>query len=136
MNVRYTLSRNERLKSRSQIDLLFKEGKRGFVYPLRYVFLEHDPAAETPLFRTPGCGQTAVLVSVPKRNHKRAHVRNLLKRRMREAYRLNKPLLSEAYALREKGLSLGLLYASEEVLDYKIIENAVAKIIRKLAESR
>ena len=127
MNTRYTLPRTERLKSRTRIERLFKEGKGGFVYPLRYVFLEEGevPAAS---------GGVAVMVSVSKRHHKRANMRNLLKRRMREAYRLNKPGLAEKYAAGTKGLSLGLLYASNEAVDYSVIENAVKKIIRTFVE--
>ena len=68
------------------------------------------------------------MVSVPKRLHKRANVRNLLKRRMREAYRLNKEPLREICIRENIRLSLGLLYTSGEIADYKTIEHAVRKI--------
>ena len=69
-----------------------------------------------------------VLVSVSKRYHKRAVVRNLLKRRIREAYRLNKQ------PLEGRNLSIGLLYLSNDILEYKVIEDAVRKIIAKISE--
>ena len=72
------------------------------------------------------------MVSVPKRLHKRANVRNLLKRRMREAYRLNKEPLREICIRENIRLSLGLLYTSGEIADYKTIEHAVRKIIKRL----
>ena len=65
-----------------------------------------------------------MLISVSKRNHKRAVVRNLLKRRTREAYRLHKAPLCEA-----TGLHLALVYASKNVEEYRVIEAAVQKII-------
>lgn len=77
----------------------------------------------------------AILVSVPKRLHKRANVRNLLKRRMREAYRLNQEPLRELCAQHHIRLSIGLLYSSGEVADYTTIENAVRKIIHTIQES-
>lgn len=76
----------------------------------------------------------AILVSVPKRLHKRANVRNLLKRRMREAYRLNQEPLRELCAQHHIRLSIGLLYSSGEVADYTTIENAVRKIIHTIQE--
>ena len=73
-----------------------------------------------------------MLVSVSKRNHKRANVRNLLKRRLREAYRLNRNPLR--YISGGGRFNLGLLYVSKEIADYTSIENAVQKIIRNLSE--
>ena len=72
------------------------------------------------------------MVSVPKRLHKRANVRNLLKRRMREAYRLNKEPLREICIRENIRLSLGLLYTSGEIADYKTIEHAVRKSSKRL----
>ena len=79
--------------------------------------------------------EAAVMVSVPKRLHKRANVRNLLKRRMREAYRLNKEPLRELCTQHHIRLSIGLLYSSGEIADFHTIENAVRKIIFTIQES-
>lgn len=110
----YQLTYSERLRGRKTIDALFAEGRGGFVHPFRYVF-RADPAPDTP---------TAVLFSVPKKNHKRAHVRNLLKRRTREAYRLNKGA---------QGLQIALVYSSKAVEEYAAIEQAVKKILVQIA---
>ena len=58
--------------------------------------------------------------------------RNLLKRRIREAYRLNRNPLREISG--GGRFNLGLLYVSKEIADYTSIENAVQKIIRNLSE--
>lgn len=89
------------------------------------------PTALHPLLKP----TVAILVSVPKRLHKRANVRNLLKRRMREAYRLNQEPLRELCVQHHIRLSIGLLYSSGEVADYTTIENAVRKIIHTIQES-
>ena len=105
-----TLSRAERLRSLSAIRRLFGEGKSGFVYPFRYNFLIHTDAE-------PATGESMkhsskvvkVMFSVPKRFHKRANKRNVLKRRTREAYRLNRTSLVES--LSSRGLRVELAYS-------------------------
>ena len=69
-----------------------------------------------------------IMVSVPKRLFKRAVRRNLLKRRLRESYRTQKELLGGAGPM-----DLMLVYNSKEVLDYQIIHQDVADILRSLA---
>ena len=78
------------------------------------------------------CFSVEVLFSVPKKNHKRANVRNLLRRRTKEAYRLNKSLLHDCGKLAT--VDMALIYSSKEVVDYKTIENAVRKILATVAE--
>ena len=116
-----SLTRTERLRSLGAVRRLFEQGESGFVFPFRYVwFAEPDTLASAE-----------VLFSVPKRYHKRANKRNLLRRRTKEAYRLQKELLAPAEAL---NLDLALIYSSKEVLPYKTIARAVRRILETLAE--
>lgn len=75
-----------------------------------------------------------VLFSVPKRNHKRANKRNTLKRRMREAYRLNNDALHAAIKEHGKEVDIALVYSSKDLLPYKTIEHAVCKILAEITE--
>lgn len=120
-----TLSREERMRSKRRLERLFGQGSGGFVYPVRYISLLGCEPAGGP--DAPAC----VLFSVPKKYHKRANKRNLLRRRMREAYRLNKSLLSEAGV---SGADIALVYSVKDVADYKRIEHAVRKIISQIVE--
>ncbi|QIL42479.1 ribonuclease P protein component [Pedobacter sp. HDW13] len=77
----YTFRKEERLCSRKHLDLLFKNGSSFLLYPFRVSYLFVDQPADVP---------AQVVINVPKKRYKRAVDRNLLKRRIREAYRLNK----------------------------------------------
>lgn len=117
----YTLPYSERLRAFGAVRRLFESGRGGFVYPFRYIVYA-EPDAEFSV---------RVLFSVPKRNHKRANVRNLLRRRTKEAYRLNKGLLHGCG--RQAAVDMALIYSSKEVCDYKIIKNAVERILAEVA---
>lgn len=116
------LPRSERLRSLGAIRRLFAEGESGFVFPFRYVW-----HAEPDMLPT-----AEVLFSVPKKFHKRANKRNLLRRRTKECYRLNKELLRPGG--HPAAVDLALIYSSKAVLPYKTIENAVRRILEKIAE--
>lgn len=120
--LRHTFPREQRLRSKRRIDALFGEGRGGFVYPIRYVVLSGDTAEP----------EVSVLVSVPKRYHKRAYIRNRLKRRIREAYRLHKEPLRDWIRQRGKSLELALLYTTDQELDYRAIERAVVQVLDRV----
>lgn len=101
---------------------MFDQGESGFIFPFRFVwFAEADtePSAE-------------VLFSVPKKFHKRANKRNLLRRRTKESYRLNKKLLSggEHFA----NIDLALIYSSKSALSYKTIDHAIRNVLEAISK--
>ena len=124
----YTLPRSERLRSLKAIRRMFGEGRGGFVYPYRYIWIadKQEGVAE-------GRG-IEVMFSVPKKFHKRANKRNLLKRRTREAYRLNREVLCERISQAGVEVNLAFIYSTKEVHSYKTIENAVQKILAQVRE--
>lgn len=116
-----SLPRTERLRSLGAVRRLFESGHGGFVFPFRYVWYAEANAADT----------TEVLFSVPKKFHKRANRRNLLRRRTKEAYRLAKERLTAGEAA--VNVDLALVYSSKEVLPYKTIDHAVRRILETVA---
>ena len=118
-----SLPRQERLRSFGAIRRLFESGESGFVYPLRYVWIAE--ADEIP--------SVEVLFSVPKKFQKRANKRNLQRRRMKEAYRLNKGLLL-AEGGKTAAVDVALIYSSKEIVPYKTVENALRRILQQIAE--
>lgn len=116
-----SLPRTERLRSLGAVRRLFESGESGFIYPFRYVWF-----AEPDLVQS-----VEVLFSVPKKFHKRANRRNLLRRRTKEAYRLQKNLLRADAPV---NLDLALIYSSKEVVSYKTIAHAIRRILESVVE--
>ena len=77
--------------------------------------------------------EVAVLFSTPKKFHKRANKRNVLRRRMREAYRLNNKELHAI--LGNRRLEFAIVYSSKTIHDYKTIENGVKRVLQQIMES-
>lgn len=120
---RFTLKKEERLCSPKILGELFISGESFLVYPLKVVFLK----SETPL---PHPAEAAFAVS--KRNFKRAVKRNLLKRRMRESYRLNKHLLYDELAARNSHISIIFIFVGKDILDFDKIEKAMILALKKV----
>jgi ribonuclease P protein component len=88
------------------------------------------------LFHLAGPGKVPVLmaVSVPKRLFKKAVDRNLLKRRIREAYRLNKQQLDGLVLPAGQTLHLLIQYQRKEILDFHRIESGLLEGFEKLRQ--
>lgn len=72
---------------------------------------------------------------VPKRAFKKAHDRNKLKRRMREAYRLNKATLYTTLGSTNKKMILSFLFIGKKEEDYQKIEAAIVYQLKKIEET-
>ena len=77
----YTFKKEERLCNKKLIDGLFHNGSSFLCYPYKASWMFTDGEQQFPV---------QIVFSVAKKRYKRAVDRNLVKRRMREAYRLNK----------------------------------------------
>jgi ribonuclease P protein component len=118
----FTFSKKEKLKSKKLIEQLFAQGKSVAAFPLRLVYLpiEQENAVTQAGF------------SVPKKNFKLAVQRNQIKRRLREAYRLQKPLLfnnsTTSYALM-------FLYLGKKEPSTKELQISIKKLLESFVET-
>ena len=120
----FTLKKEERLCSQKVLGELFTSGESFLVYPLKIVFLKTDALQPTPV-------QAAFAVS--KRNFKRAVKRNLMKRRMREAYRLNKPTLYDELAAKELHIAAMFIFIGKDIAEFAAIEKSMISALKKIA---
>ena len=126
MSISYRFTRAERLKSKKQIELLFKNRQTVGSYPLRVFWSETIPSEDTP--------PAVTGFSVSKRIFKRAVKRNRYKRLMREAHRLHKHQLYEKLQAETKSLNMMLIYVGKEEFDFATIEKKYLRLIEKLLE--
>jgi len=106
----FSFRKSERLYKRKEIQELFEKGSSFHLYPFRVVVPRQEP---------PGRNHK-VLISVPNRVFRKAVDRNLLKRRIREAYRLQK------HKLPEGPLLLGFVYTGSKLLSFAEISQKMA----------
>lgn len=120
-----TLQATERLKLRKQIETLFQTGEAFSVFPLRIVY-RLTPVTE------PAESPVKAGFSVPKKRFKRAVQRNLIRRRLKEAWRLQKHPLYQAIP---EGLQLHvfLVFTGPAILTFAEALPAVHKVMEKLA---
>jgi ribonuclease P protein component len=119
----FSYPKNEKLKSKKIIDLLFSEGKSVSKYPLRLVYVKHDFEEDVPL---------KIGVSVSKKYFKNAVDRNYFKRVLRETYRLNKQLLVENL---EAKYCLMFFYQTNESLSYQEINQKTVQLFEKFIKT-
>lgn len=128
-----TLTRAERLRSLKVIRRLFEEGRSGFVYPFRYIWLADEKTEGEVRAESANVGGVEVLFSVPKRFLKRANKRNLVRRRAKESYRLGKSDLVAATGSRK--VRIALVYSTKKIHSYNTINNAVERILGEIVSN-
>lgn len=111
-------SKQERICLKRDIDKLFRNGKYFFAGGFKCCYLYGN-----------GHPVNRIMVSVPKKLFKRAVKRNLLKRRIKEAYRKNKALLPVA----EAGCDMVIIYMGKDVRQSSDIENGIRELLGKLS---
>ena len=121
-----SFGKNERLSSGKDIDKLFARGKKFSVYPLR-IFWKICEKEEL--------GEVKIMISVPKKIFARAVDRNLIKRRIREAYRQNKQiLLNDEIIKKNLSLEIAFIYNGKDIIEYHELESKVISVLQNIAE--
>jgi len=117
MGKQFSFKKEERLAGEKHIQELFEKGSSFHLYPFRVLSLP-NPGAEHPVNR--------ILISVSKRNFKRAVDRNLIKRRIREAYRIQKGTITG------NSLLLAFVYTAKEIESFQAIKGKLFLVLEKI----
>lgn len=116
-----TYPKNEKLKSRTTIDLMFTEGKSVSKYPLRLVYVPLGTIEDVPL---------KMGVSVSKKHFKKAHDRNYFKRVLRETYRHHKHIIIDRL---DKPYAFMFFYQTKDRLSFEEINTKTIQLFEKFA---
>ena len=136
--VRLTLRKGEKLRHRSLVENLFKEGSSIYEFPIRLTWRAIDGETLRNTFRdhVPQPIDTLqMLITVPKKKRRHAVDRVLMRRRIREAYRLNRKefLGNIEDGNKTRTLSMAFIYLHDKNLPYAIIERKIRLLLKKLA---
>lgn len=118
------LYKREKLCSHTAINTLFTRGESSMtvVYPIKAVWRRNENRN----------GSTQFLISVPKKKIRNAVDRVTIRRRVREAYRLNRSHLVPHNGVAP--LDIAFIYLSDSISSYSAIEKAIIKALQKISE--
>ena len=123
--LRNTFPKSERLCSKKAFSYIFEHGESLNAGVLKFFYALEIPQELTD-------SSCSVAFAVPKRNFKRAVDRNLLKRRMRESYRLHKHELQKVLTSNGKSIAILIKFQPRQIQSYSPIEKAMIKGLKKL----
>ncbi|MDR1653124.1 MAG: ribonuclease P protein component [Prevotellaceae bacterium] len=118
----FSFSKKKHLCGKNNITQLFEAGSAFVLYPFRVVYCVQNAQGTNN-------EQVKILISVPKKKHRRANVRNHIKRLIRESYRLNQHEFVNFAKNNNLTISLGFQYISEDVFKFNFIEKKIQEIL-------
>ena len=117
--------KNQKLCNEKAIERLFENGKSLTEKPFRIIY-NIDNNNEDIFLKA--------LIVVAKKRVRLASDRNVIKRRVKEAYRLQKSELEKYLKSNNHQLNLAIIYQKHEILDYKLIEVKIKLLLSRLKE--
>jgi ribonuclease P protein component len=106
---------------------LFEQKNSANAFPIKVVFMNVEVDMPFPI---------QAMFVVPKRNFKKAHDRNKIRRRMREAYRLNKNSVYAEFKPEDKKMAIAFIYTGKEEKDYLTIETSIKKLLVAIVDNK
>jgi len=122
----FEFPKNQKLCNDKSIERLFENGKYLTENPFRIIYNSYNNNEDVFV---------KVLIVVPKKRVRLASDRNLIKRRVKEAYRLQKSELEKYLKSNNHQLNLAIIYQKHEILDYKLIEEKIKLLLNRLKEA-
>ena len=122
----FKFPKNQKLCNDKSIERLFENGKSLTENPFRIIYNSYNNNEDVFV---------KALIVVPKKRVRLASDRNLIKRRVKEAYRLQKSELEKYLKSKNHQLNLAIIYQKYEILDYKLIEEKIKLLLSRLKEA-
>jgi ribonuclease P protein component len=112
-----TFSKKERLCKRELIESLFSDPSKGHIHepPFRLIWKKFDAVSDYP---------AQIIFIIPRKNIHKAVIRNTLKRKMREGYRIRKHTLYAVLNSLNLRILIACIYSGK---DPKLKDFAIAK---------
>ncbi len=120
-----TLRKQERLRSKKQIERLFRQGNTFRIFPFKIIWLESETRTNYP---------AQVLIGVSKKHLRRAVARNKLKRKIREAYRKNKQFYYDYLNETGKKVIIAIIHNGKDITRYNETEQKIIASFNRLIE--
>jgi ribonuclease P protein component len=121
----FEFPKNQKLCNETAVKKMFSNGKSFVVPPIRLVW-KQDENLDNVAIKS--------IIVVPKKKLRLAANRNVVRRRMKEAYRLQKTELESSLKSKNIQLNIAIIYQKEEILPYKVIEEKIKLILGRLSE--
>ena len=119
----FEFSKTQKLCSEVLIKRLFERGNSITESPFRFVWLL-ESNNDNVYIKT--------LISVSKKRLKLAKDRNLIKRRVREVFRLNSIDLKDHLKSKKLQLNLGIIYHQDKICDSSFMEKKINLLLTRL----
>lgn len=133
------MGKEEKLRLKTLVQGVFENGTTLYDFPLRLTcraLSEEELESSFKCATPPGIGAVQMLITVPKKKRRRAVDRVLMRRRIREAYRLNRNNLKQVVTTnnRIRTLSLAFIYIHNDNIEYATVEKKMRRLLAKVTE--
>ena len=121
----FEFPKKQKLCNETAIKEMFSNGNSFVIHTIRLVWKEQVNSDDVAI---------KSIIVVPKKQLKLAADRNIVRRRMKEAYRLNKSAIENSLKNKRKQLNIAIVYQNDKILSYKVIEEKIKLILGRLRE--
>jgi len=121
----FEFPKKQKLCSETVIKEMFYSGKSFTTSCIRLVWKQDDNEGKVTL---------KSIIVVPKKKIRLAAQRNIIRRRMSEAYRLHKIELENVLKDKKLKLSIAIIYQNGKILSYASVEDEIKLILERLSK--